>query len=146
MSNSRKLRDDIIYSLVRWAIFAVALALLPILMRGLGSFTRGEGVGFTELFEEGELLLVSAAIVGAALADLVTESGSKLRIRRLTSGGFAGLVGITAAAWFADIAAGRRDGSNLDPHNIAIGSVVIFGFAVVAGVSCIVLAGLTRKR
>src|SRR3954468_4513748 len=138
--------EPVVYSLIRWGVFAVALALLPILMRALDSVARGESVGFDKVFRGGELLLVSAAILGAALADLVTENGHRLRTLKLTTGGAAGLIGITASAWFADIAAGRRDGSVLDYHGNALGSVVVFGCALVAGASCIVVAELGKRK
>jgi hypothetical protein len=146
MGGSRKVLGDITYSIVRWGIFVVALALLPILISVLGAVTRGDHLGLTTLFEQGELLLVSAAIVGAALADLVTEDGRGFRTLKLTVGGAAALVVIAASAWFADIAAGRRDGSPLDSQSIAVGSLVVFGFAVVAGLSCIVVAELAKKE
>jgi hypothetical protein len=146
MRTYRGSREEVVYSLVRWAIFAVALALLPILIGILGSVTRGDKVGIVDLLENGELFLVSAAIVGAALADLVTEGGQRFRTLKLTTGGAAGLVGITAAAWFADVAAGRRDGLSLDSTGIAVGSLIVFGSALIAGASCIVVAELAKKQ
>lgn len=137
--------NDIMYSLVRWGIFAVAIALLPILIGILGSVTRGDHVGFVELLKHGELFLVSAAIVGAGLADLLGEGGPRFRTLKLTTGGAAGLVAITAAAWFADVAAGRRDGLQLDPSGIAVGSLIVFACALVAGASCIVVAEFAKK-
>ena len=137
--------NDILYSLVRWGIFAVAIALLPILISILGSVTRGDDVGFVELLQNGELFLVSAAIVGAGIADLVAEGGSRFRTLKLTTGGAAGLVAITAAAWFADVAAGRRDGLELDSSGITTGSLIVFACALVAGASCIVVAELAKK-
>jgi hypothetical protein len=133
------------YSLVRWGIFAVAIALLPILISILGSVTRGDHVGFVELLKHGELFLVSAAIVGAGLADLVGEGGPRFRALKLTTGGAAGLVAITAAVWFADVAAGRRDGLQLDSSGIAVGSLIVFACALVAGASCIVVAEFAKK-
>lgn len=146
MGGSRKVRDNIVYSLVRWGIFVVALALVPILISVLGSVSRGDHLDFVDLFERGELLLISVAILGAAVADLVTEGGPRFRTLKLTVGGTSGFVVIAASTWFADISAATRDGSALDSESIAVGSIVVFGFAVVAGLSCIIVAELAKRR
>jgi len=58
----------------RWGFFAVVLALLPVMLGGLTAVTRAnETFRFEALFERGELLLVTAAVLGAALGDLFGE-------------------------------------------------------------------------
>lgn len=129
---------------MRWLIFAVVLALLPIIANVLGALTRGQSIGFVSLLENGELFLVSAAVVGAAIAELFGVGKSKLGTVKFIVGAFGGLVVLAASIWFADIAAAQRDGSTIDGEAIAVGSSVLFGLAVVAGLSCIVVGELAK--
>lgn len=142
----RSVKEDIAFGIIRWLLFVVALALLPVGISAFSTLTRGDALDFVGLFEHGELLLVSAAVVGAALADLVSEGRQGFRTVKLSVGGMAGIVVLGASVWFADIAAGRRDGSPLDQEGIAVGSVVVFALAVLTGLSCIVVAELARER
>jgi hypothetical protein len=127
----------------RWAAFAVFLALLPVIANVLGSVTRGESLRFVPILEHGELLLVSAAIVGASIAELIGP-GRKVGLR-VAVGVFGGLLVLTTSIWFADVAAAQRDGSQVDAEAIAWGSVVVFVLAFLVGVACIVAAEWSRR-
>jgi hypothetical protein len=135
----------IVFSIVKWGFFVVALAILPVLIGALSTVTRGDQLRFATLLEHGELLLVSVAIIGAAAAELFAKDSGGFQTLKLSVGGMAGLVVLAASMWFADIAAGLRDGSVLDPQSIAVGSVVVFALAIVTGISCIVVAELARN-
>jgi hypothetical protein len=130
-------------SLGRWAAFAVFLALLPVIVNVLGSVTRGESLRFVPIMEHGELLLVSAAIVGAAIAELIGP-GSKVALR-VAVGAFGGFLVLTTSVWFADVAGALRDGSQVDGETVAWGSLVVFVLAFLAGVACIVAAEWSRR-
>jgi hypothetical protein len=130
-------------SIARWLFFGVGLALIPIALNGVGALTRQErGFTFEDLFARGELLLLAAAVVGAALAELFDQARPRFRTLRLVTGGSSFLLICGASVWFADIAAGGRDNTRLDGHFIAVGSLWIFGLALIAGISCLVLAEL----
>jgi hypothetical protein len=129
-----------LYRVGRWVFFAVVLALLPLALGIVSTATRGEPIRFDPLFMHGELLLVSTAILGAALAELFSTRRQRFPTLRLWAGGAAATVLISSAAWFADVAAGIRDGSKLDYHTIAVGSLVAFGLALITGVSCVLIA------
>jgi hypothetical protein len=142
----RNLWADIGYGIVRWLIFVVALSLLPV---GIGAFsivTRDEAVDFIRLLGHGELLLISTAVVGSALADLVSAGDSRFRTLKLSVGGGAALVVLAAAVWFAQIATVRVDGSPIDREGIAVGSLVLFGLSVVSGLSCILVSELAKEE
>jgi hypothetical protein len=124
----------------RWVFFAVVLALFPVALGVVSTVTRGDALQFDALFMHGELFLVSTAILGAALAELFSARKQRLQTARLWIGCSAGVVLLSSAAWFADVAAGFRDGSKLDHHTIAIGSVVVFGLAFATGMCCVVVA------
>jgi hypothetical protein len=133
-------------SVARWALFGVGLALIPVGSNALAGITRQEaGFTFEDVFAHGELLLVASAVVGAALAELFAQRRPRFPVLRLVAGGFSFLLICGASVWFADIAAGIRGREDLDGHFIAVGSLVIFGFAVVSGTSCLVLAELEER-
>jgi heme/copper-type cytochrome/quinol oxidase subunit 3 len=127
-------------------LFGVGLALIPVILNAVAALTRQEP-NFTleDLFVHGELLLVSAAVVGAALAELFDQARPRFRVLRIVTGGFSVLLICGASVWFADIAAGIRDSKDLDAHFITMGSLGVFLFAIVAGTSCLVLAQLEER-
>lgn len=129
-----------LFRIGKWTFFAVLLALFPILLGAISTITRGNPIEFDALFMHGELFLVSTAILGAALAELFSARKQRYPTLRLWTGCSAAAVLLSAAGWFADVTAGMRDGSKLDHHAIATGSVVMFALALVTGLSCIVVA------
>src|SRR4051794_279524 len=135
--------EAVLASVFRWFFFGVGLALLPILASGLAALTRDQPhFRVDSVLAGGELLLVASAIVGAALAELFYQTRPRFPILRLSTGGFSFLLIVAASLWFAEIAAERRDGTQLDDHFIAVGSLVVFGLSLLSGVSCLVLAEL----
>lgn len=124
----------------KWVVFAVVLGLLPIGLGVIDTITQGDTLHIDGLFRRGELFLVSTAILGAGLAELFTARRQRLPTVRFVAGCAAGLVLVVAALWFADVATKLRDGSHFDGHVVAVGSLVVFGCAFLAGLSCIVVA------
>ncbi|HEV3047071.1 MAG TPA: hypothetical protein VGY13_06875 [Solirubrobacteraceae bacterium] len=116
------------------------VALFPIMLGAIGTVSRGEHLGFVALLRHGELFLVSTAVIGAGLAELFSTHDQQLKTTRLWVGCSAGVVLLSAATWFADVAAGIRDGSRLDYHTIAVGSVVVFVLALLTSVGCVLVA------
>jgi hypothetical protein len=132
-------------SIVRWAIFGVGLPLVPILVNGLDAITGSKKhFHFEALFEQGELLLVSAAVVGAALAELVRGPKPLLHTLRLSAGSFAVLVLLGTSVWFAEIATHVRAPTYYNHHTVALGSMLMFGISLLAGVACIVVGELAE--
>jgi heme/copper-type cytochrome/quinol oxidase subunit 3 len=134
----------VLSQIATWFVFAVILALLPIIVNALGAVTRGEKIAFVPLLGHGELLLVSAAVVGASLTNLMDRDSSKLAKGRLWTGVFGAIVVLMASLWFADVAGALHDGSSIDNHSVAVGSCIVFFFALVAGLSCVVIGELAR--
>jgi hypothetical protein len=130
----------VLFRVGRWLFFAVLLSLFPVFLGGVGTITRGDALRLDDLVKHGELFLVSTAILGSALAELFSVRKQRLPTARLWVGCSAGVVLLVAAGWFADIAAGIRDGSKLDDHTIAVGSIVVFVLALITGLSCVVVA------
>lgn len=140
--------DAIMTSLTRWMFFGVGLALLPIGLNALDAVSRNDTkFHFESLFQRGELLLVASAVLGAALAEMFgRRSRPRFRKTRNMVGCFAGLALLAVSGWFAAIQADERDHASLDHHTIALLSLLMFGLALVAGVSCVVVAQLEEPR
>jgi hypothetical protein len=130
-------------------VFGVVLALTPILFNWLDAFTSDDpNFHFEALFQRGELLLVVAATLGAALSEMAAQ-GTPSKYRKLW-----GAVAVTgalmllaSAVWFAQIQATITENGARTPrqvavshHHIAIGSLILFGIAVVVGAGCVLLS------
>jgi hypothetical protein len=142
---SRDVWNAVAFRAGRWFFFTFLLALLPIALGALEVETRArETFSIQGLVGAGELLLVTAAVVGAALADLIGDAGAGFRTTRLYCGCSAAVVVIAAATWFADVNAAQRDGAALDRHSITVGSIWILGAALVAALSCLVVVEASK--
>ena len=87
----------------------------------------------------GELLLVSVAIAGGALGELVA-SGRYQTVPKLVASGGSVIVLCCASFWFADVSAVVASSSELNASSVVRGSMVMFGLAVATGASCIALS------
>ncbi len=135
------MQANLAFRIGRWLFFAVFISLLPVVLGALSAATRrGDGISTKAMVGNGELLIVSAAIVGAAIAELFALENQRYRLLRFLVGCFAATVVIAAATWFADIAAAVRDNAEVDHGAVAAGSLWLFGFALLSGLSCVVVA------
>jgi hypothetical protein len=144
---ARDVWDAIAFRAGKWLFFGVLLALFPIALGALGVVTRkAETFSFEALLGRGELLLVTSAVLGAALAELVGDHDPRFRTLRLYCACSAGTVLIAAASWFADVAGAVRDGTEVDGHAVAVGSLWLFGSAVAAGIACLIVVEASKSR
>lgn len=147
MRDQKDIWRQIGFDFGRWLFLAVVLALLPLGVSGLSAAIRNEpNFHFQQMYERGELLLVSAAVLGAAATELIARGHQRLGTLRLFVGLFAGAIAIAASMWFADIAAGLRDEAQLNGHRIAVWSSYVFLGAAVTSVSCLVVSGYSRSE
>lgn len=123
--------------LVRWALFGVVIALLPIAFSGFKILHRGEAFDHSLLLSDGELLLVSAGIAAAAIGEIVA-SGANAKILKVVCGAGATALLMISSFSFADIASLSPTLS--DGAAIAAESLWIFAFTVLSGASCIILS------
>lgn len=150
MSTHEKVRTTpILGRFGRWMVFGVVLALTPILFNWLGAFTSDDPhFHFEDLFQRGELLLVVAATLGAALSEMAAQ-GTPHEYRKLWAAAAvtAALMLLASAVWFAQIQASITEKAERTPrqvvvshHHIAVGSLILFGLAVVVGAGCVLLS------
>ena len=141
-------REALIGAFIRWIFLGILVALAPVLASwGDGILVANDHFHFEGLFEQGELLIVSAAILGAAVAELLAhEVKRELRHARTIAGLMAGAILVGAAIWFAEIQASIRDHAALHLHRVSVDSLWLFGFAVVIGASCVAVAQFEDGR
>ena len=123
--------------IIHWLIFSVLLALTPIGINCIFTFTIGKIPTLATLFSRGELLLIAAILTGRAIGELIPGGGNR-RIPKLIAGGSCVIVLILASAWFGLITAGISTNTDF----VSWGSIVAFMIAViVSGCSILITEG-----
>ncbi|NQT02196.1 MAG: hypothetical protein HQ580_09245 [Planctomycetes bacterium] len=90
-----------------------------------------------KLVSNGELLLISGAISAGALGHLFGSEGT-MGLAEILSGGGCVWVLMIATYWFADVSELRKLNEGAE-KTIAVGSLIIFIFAVTTGSFCVLL-------
>ena len=124
---------------IQWLIFQVVLSLTPVGAAILSKLTINgfsEPIDLNEILKNGELILVTAAIVGAAIGDLLGGNRKHPGLELISGGGCIVILLLTCL-YFPTIS---NASANLD--SIKQVSFCLFGTGFVASLSCIVLSGL----
>nr|VFJ53619.1 MAG: hypothetical protein BECKFM1743C_GA0114222_101268 [Candidatus Kentron sp. FM]VFJ53705.1 MAG: hypothetical protein BECKFM1743A_GA0114220_101186 [Candidatus Kentron sp. FM]VFK17448.1 MAG: hypothetical protein BECKFM1743B_GA0114221_104802 [Candidatus Kentron sp. FM] len=125
--------------LTRWFIFSIVVALLPIWFH-LYRIPGNEPLALLiTSCSNGELLLMTAAISGAALGALI-GSGPNMLVAKLVVGSGCMTLLLLASMGFAYVASTPGQDILLTPEAITFGSLAIFAFGIVSSGSCIALA------
>lgn len=139
--------------LVRWVIFSVIFALLPVFAKALVLFTGlmsapsgGQpsiNLTFNEILArtcgDGELLLVATAIAAAGIGEIVSSNGQNRRLARVIIGGGLLLIVALSSLWYAIIVGSQ---TSPDASLIAQGSLVVWFSSVTAAAASVVIASL----
>ncbi|WP_204298812.1 hypothetical protein [Actinoplanes campanulatus] len=128
---------------IRWLMFGVAFATLPLLLNFLLAITSSREMGLDRLLGQGELLLVSAGVAASGAGELSGEAIAALRRFQVFLSGCAYLLVCTASVWFASTATLRAGGQKVNESAVANGSLVLFLAAIITGMCCV---GLSRMR
>lgn len=134
----------IVHKLIRWTIFSVAVALLPLVFHALQLTTRGKAVSVTAVTSHGELLLISVALAAAAIGDLLGNRNWTLSIPKLVASGFCMLMLLLSSFYYADISACRMSGQLIEDGVIATVSVLSYAFTLVCSGCCVALAEVNQ--
>jgi hypothetical protein len=124
--------------LVRWLVFSVIFALLPLAFNYLRISIRGTAPTLALLLSRGELLLVCAAIAATAIGELI-GSGGERKIAKYVAGGGCVFVLFLASALFAEISTAIYSGAPVNSEFVSNSSIFVFGFTLISSTSCIVL-------
>ncbi len=90
--------------LTRWAIFSVAVSLIPLIFSFIYLTTVGPTPAFFDLISDGELLLISVALTGAAIGEVIDKKTARIK-SRLASGGGCFLVASLSSSYFVVVSA-----------------------------------------
>jgi uncharacterized membrane protein len=134
--------DAIREKLLRWALFGVIFALLPITFNFLSAVTRNQAIAVSSLASHGELLLISVSISAAAAGELFGREEGHMRSFRLFVVGMSFIIVCVASLWFADIASAVRTNEAINEGAVAVGSGIIFLSSIMTAGCCIALSEL----
>ncbi|WP_433825755.1 hypothetical protein ACQP2E_27030 [Actinoplanes sp. CA-015351] len=128
---------------IRWLMFGVAFATLPLLLNLLLAVTSSREIGIGQLLGQGELLLVSAGVAASGAGELSGEAIEALRRFQIFLSGAAYILVCIASVWFASTATLKAGGQKVNETAVANGSLVLFAAAIITGMCCV---GLSRMR
>jgi len=90
-----------IKNLLRWFIFGVLLALVPLVASAFDELTKGTFL-LINVLSHGELLLITVGICGSSIGGLIGSKPFKDNLKVITGGG-ALIIAILASLYFANI-------------------------------------------
>ena len=125
--------------LVRWLMFSVVLALIPIAFETLSLLTRGKSATVGQMLEHGELYLVATGLCATATGELF-GSGERLPRKKIICGGATIIVLLFAALCFADVSAAQIGGGAVEVDVVRNLSLLLLGCAVLSSAACVKLA------
>jgi hypothetical protein len=135
-------QNDVWTPLLRWLLFSVLIAVLPIGFNGIFMVNRSEPLVWKSLLAHGELYLISVAVTAAALGEMFGREGGKKLTRMCLTGLSCILIAISSVL-FADTASiARQAEGQMNIDFVAWGSITFFVFSVVTGACCIVVSEL----
>lgn len=129
--------------LVRWCIFSVAVTLLPIIFNLIKCMVNSNcTLSITYLFCHGELLIISNAIAGSAIGQVIAVRNTRHVPTLIAAGSCVIILSLSSFLYAEMTAAGSTN--SYDPHGISITSLVMFILTILAGASCVILAEVSE--
>lgn len=125
--------------LIRWLIFSVIVALLPLAFNAFMILVTGKELSLLLICSNGELLIISAAISAAAIGELFS-SNYPHQIPKYLAGGGCVISLCVASLMFAYIAGAAKSNVTLEGQVILNSSLIMFIFAILSSGSCIAIA------
>ncbi len=125
--------------LIRWCVFGVAIALIPVAFCWASLLTAGKSATLDRVLENGALLLITAAISGAAIGELVGSGKARIKLK-LWAGGGCVVVLMACSLWYAQVSSTTV----ARPQVVMWGSIGMFLFGMVSSCSCVVLSEVER--
>ena len=123
-----------------WFFFGILISLAPFAAALFGDMDHHVNLSLAALFGQGQLLIIAAVISAAGIGDLV---GSDIKNSRNASMkaimGFSIISLVATCTWFADVSSLLSTSSPADPRVVANGSLILFGFACVEGLSVLLI-------
>ena len=121
--------------LTRWALFALLMQLAPLTAALLIEGSTATGTGLVGVISTGQLVLVGVALAATSIGEVLPAS-KEFGSRVLLAVGLAVFFIIVATGYYGSLSI--REG--LVPERVAGYSGVLYGFAILTSLSCIVIA------
>lgn len=141
-----------INQMLKWLIFSVLIALLPILFNVLFAVSFGGDLSAARLLGRGELLLIAVGLCATALGDVLFANGSFMHARprlwralRLVVGGTCVLV-IAASSFYYALASERySQGLQAREQAVVVISTISYLTAVICSAVSVWLSEKSRR-
>jgi hypothetical protein len=134
-----RVMDSVSKKALRWMIFNVVIALIPLAARAIIALFHKKPVSIEAILLDGELLLVTAAINAGAIGELI-GTANKRGLYQIVVVGASMVSLIFSCLLYAHIIATGSTG--LDEAIIYKTSIGLFGVTFIAGLNCIILSEL----
>lgn len=121
--------------LIRWFIFSVLSALVPLAIGYLGLRLDRQEPSLERVTARGELLLISSTIASAAVGELIA-GGRDRATQKLLAGGSCMLLVLLSSLFFAAIQARQH----ADPASVLVASLWMFASTLMASSACVYLS------
>ena len=121
--------------LIRWFIFSVLSALVPLAIGYLGLRLDRQEPSLERVTARGELLLISSTIASAAVGELIA-GGRDRATEKLLAGGSCMLLVLLSSLFFAAIQARQH----ADPASVLVASLWMFASTLMASSACVYLS------
>ena len=126
------------HKLIRWMIFGVLIALVPLTFSYVALFMKG-APNLAKVLGNGELLIVISAFCAGGVGELL-GSGEEYPIAKTVAGGFTLLVLIMSALVFVSVVDSKLAGAAYHENTVATVSYVMFAFGFISCASCVGLS------
>ena len=135
----------------KWIVFSLTLTLLPFVVKALILMGVGQAIKVRTIFSNGELLLVTCAVAGELLSELITaQSRSNNDSRTVFLSALALVASIFAAVFYGVIAAQMIQGAAVVSGSTPAMTVIslrpefVSGLSIVLFVPVVISAGYVK--
>ena len=127
--------------LLHWLFFGVVMALVPFIAAIFSDVDRDKAFSFPSLFGHGDLLIIATIISAGGIGDLFgTAVDKRHRTPKLIVLGCSIVSVAVTCMWFGDISSLLFTTHPADPMTVAVGSLILFAFAIIEGISALMLS------
>ena len=128
---------------LQWIFFGVLIGITPLLVALLIGITKDSTTNLVDVLDNGELLLVTVGIAGAAVGDLLAGS-HRFPELEIVSGGGCIFILVISSIYFADISATTTSSlnSSLDLSVIEKYSYFLFTGGFISSMASVILSEL----
>lgn len=136
---SRGFKGTMRIRIIRWLIFGVLIALLPLLFSLVSRRNDGQNFAVAAMLGRGELLLVIAGLCSAACGEII-GTGREWPALKIAAGGSALVILSLATSSYAHIATRIAGNFPVAVETICHDSLWLYAAGFLASAGCVVLA------